>query len=117
LSQKTILWAIMACGLSLNACASFYFQEKKPPTEPARIASLDTLPWREIWQGFVFNGEKIGFTHLKITETAEKQHYLISSEAYLRIRFLGLDKKITMISEDVVRPDLTLVSFRYDQHL
>lgn len=117
MSKKTILWATLACVFSLNACASLYFQEKKPPSEPSQIASLDALPWREIWHGFVFNGEKVGFAHLKITEAAEKRHYLIHSEAYLRIRFLGLDKRITLISEDVVRPDLTLVSFSYDQHM
>jgi hypothetical protein len=115
--QRAILWAILVYVLSLNACASLYFQEKKPPAGSLQITSLEALPWREIWYGFVFNGEKVGFTHLKITKDAEKQDYRISSKAYLRIRFLGLDKKITMISEDVVHPDLSIVSFQYDQQM
>ena len=58
-----------------------------------------------------------GFTHLKIETTAERERYKILSQAHLRIRFLGMDKKITMKCENVVAPDLTLVSFHYEQNI
>jgi hypothetical protein len=42
---------------------------------------------------------------------------MIFSEAHLKIRFLGMDKRITLISEDRVGPDLGLASFRYEQQM
>lgn len=50
----------------LNSCASLYFQTLPAPTEPLKIKDLGELPYQELWQGFVFNGEKVGFMNLKI---------------------------------------------------
>lgn len=101
--------------LLLTACASRYFSPLPLPGEPLRIKDPGGLPYREIWQGFVFNGEKVGFVHMKIDPLAGKGLFKIRSEAHMRLRFLGMDKKITMKSEDVTNPDLTLVSFHYEQ--
>jgi len=54
-------------------CAPFYFESTPPPAEPLRFASIEELPYREIWSGFVFNGEKVGFTHMSITQLPESQ--------------------------------------------
>lgn len=111
------LLLIILCVCLLCSCASRYFSTLSPAGEPVRIKTLGDLPYREIWQGFVFNGEKVGFVHMKIEPFAEGKRYKIYSDAHLRIRFLGMDKKIAMKSEDVVAPDLTLVSFRYEQNV
>jgi hypothetical protein len=105
------------CILLLSSCASRYFSPLPTPGEPLKIKELGDLSYRELWQGFVFNGEKVGFVHLKIIPMPEVQQYQILSEAHMLIRFLGMDKKITMKSEDRVRPDLTLVSFHYEQKM
>jgi len=99
----------------LCSCASRYFSPLPLPGKSFIIRDLGDLPYRELWQGFVFNGEKVGFVCLKIEPIAGKQRYKIFSEAHMRIRFLGMDKKIIMKSEDLVRPDLTLASFHYEQ--
>lgn len=109
--------AIILCLFFLTSCASLYFSEIKPPAESFRIETLDELPCNELWQGFVFNGEKVGFTYLEIEPLQESGNFLITSEAELRILFLGLDKRISLRSEDIVRPDLTLVSFHYEQKI
>lgn len=114
---RTLLVAVMGSLILLAGCAPLYFQTLKPPAEPLRFGNLGELPYRELWSGFVFNGEKIGFTNLKITPLPEKHLFLISSEARMRFLFMGLDKKIVMKSEDTVRPDLTLVSFRYEHDM
>ena len=60
--------------------------------EPARIKDMGELPNNEQLHGFVFNGEKVGFMHLKIVPLPEVQRYRIPSEANMRIRLMGLDK-------------------------
>ncbi len=117
LPTKALLLAAAGCLILLSSCAPLYFQTLKPPAEPLRFPTLGDLPYRELWSGFVFNGEKIGFTTLKITPIPEKNLFRISSEARMRFLFMGLDKRIIMKSEDTVRPDLTLVSFHYEQEM
>jgi len=96
------------------SCSPAYFDPIKTPPEPLRIKSLNDLPWRELWSGIVFNGEKVGFSHLKIVPLTGEGLFRLESEAHLRIRFLGLDKGISMKSEDLVRADLTSHSFRHE---
>lgn len=108
---------LLFCLLLLNSCASLYFQNVNSPKEPLKLTDLGDLPYREIWSGFVFNGEKVGFTHLKIEPVQEENLFRITSEAHMLIRFLGLEKQINMKSIDTVRPDLTLVSFHYVQKM
>ena len=85
------------------------------PSETVRIGTLHELPFRELWQGFVFNGEKVGFSYLGIESNRGDGCCLVTAEAELQILFLGMNKRLSMKSEDVVRPDLTLQSFRYRQ--
>ncbi|HPX80777.1 MAG TPA: transglutaminase-like domain-containing protein [Syntrophales bacterium] len=109
-----ILVIVMATML-INGCTARYFRPASPPTDPCQIKELGNLPERESWHGFVFNGEKVGFLHMKIEPVAGAITYRVTAEANLRIRFLGLNKKIIMKSVDIVNPDLTLVSFLYEQ--
>jgi hypothetical protein len=82
-----------------------------------RIKALGELSYRELWQGFVFNGEKVGFMNLKIVPVHQENLYRILSEAHMQFRFLGIDKRISMKSDDIVKSDLRLVSFRYEQKM
>ncbi len=107
----------LCCLLLLSSCASIYFRPTTPPGEPHHISELGALPFKEIWSGFVFNGEKVGFTHLKIEPLDKGTLFCITSEAYMHIRFLGVQKKVDIRSRDIVRPDLTLVSFHYEQRM
>jgi len=102
--------------LALTGCAG-HFQDAGPPPEPARL-TLEAWPHREVWTGVVFNGEKIGFTRREVRPAPDApERYEIESEAAIRLRFLGIDKRINLRALDRVRPDLTLESFRYQQEI
>lgn len=104
---------IVIAGLFLLcSCSPAYFQAVQTPPPPA-VGGLHELPWHDLWSGIVFNGEKVGFTHVNVAPLPEGGLYRITSTADLRIRFLGLDRKVSMRGEDTVQPDLTLVSFRH----
>jgi hypothetical protein len=99
---------------ALFSCAPSYFDPIKPPRDPLRFKSLNDLPYRELWAGIVFNGEKVGFSHLKISPVPDQGVFRLESDAHLQIRFLGLNKGISMKSEDLVKPDLESLSFRHE---
>ena len=103
----------------LAGCAgtSDYFRDAGTPPAPAAV-SLETWPHRELWTGVVFNGEKIGFTRRTLRAAGDApDRYEIESEAVIRLRFLGIDKRINLHGLDRVRPDLTLESFRYEHEI
>ncbi|HTN28610.1 MAG TPA: transglutaminase-like domain-containing protein [Burkholderiales bacterium] len=90
-----------------------YFQDAGAPP-PSREYTLADWPYKEIWSGIVFNGGKIGFTRLSISPAPDApQRWDIESEAAIRLRFLGIDKRINLHSRDRVRADLTLERFEY----
>jgi hypothetical protein len=103
----------------LGGCASTeeYFRGEAPPA-PAAARRLDGLAWSEYWTGVVFNGERIGFTRFALRPAPDAPgRYDVESEAGIRLRFLGVDKRINLRSRDRVRADLTLESFRYEHEL
>jgi len=115
--QRQRTRSILVLFLSLFvffSCAPSYFDPVRIPPEPLRMKGLNDLPYRELWAGIVFNGEKVGFSHLKIVPLAGEGLFRLESEANLRIRFLGLSKRISMKSEDIVRADLTSQSLRHE---
>jgi hypothetical protein len=101
----------------LSSCAPLYFQTRPEPSQPIQIKHLGGLPFRELWSGFVFNGEKVGFTYLSIDPVENSELFRITSEAHMNILFLGIHKAVHMKTTDLVRPDLTLVSFQYEQKM
>lgn len=112
---KLILIAV--CTLLLQGCAGLYFKEAGPPPEQPRF-TLSELPTQQYWTGIVFNGNKIGFSHMQIDKDPEKPGtFRISSEAALRFNFLSISKQVKLVSQDWVNPDLTLNSFTYDYNL
>ncbi|MBN2515689.1 MAG: transglutaminase domain-containing protein, partial [Deltaproteobacteria bacterium] len=112
-----VIPAVFVCFLFMISCASLYFNSLEPPEGTYRIRTIENLPYREIWKGFVFNGEKVGFTHMKISPIPGSDNFLIASQAHLRFLFLGMDKHIALKREDTVRSDLTLISFHYEQQM
>ena len=100
--------------LALQGCASFYFHKAAFSPPPPRSLTLSDNPIREYWTGIVFNGSKIGFSHFRLASAAEEENrFDIQSEAYFRIRFLMLDKKINLRGFDRVADDLSLIRFDY----
>ncbi|HSD59295.1 MAG TPA: hypothetical protein VLC55_00375, partial [Burkholderiales bacterium] len=115
-STAAALRALLLAGvLLLGGCAGRYFQDAGAPAEAPRF-TLAEWPSPEIWAGVIFNGEKIGFSHLRLRPAPDAPaRFEIEADAVVALRFLGLEKKMTLRSLDVVRNDLTLerVEYRY----
>ena len=99
----------------LTGCAGQYFHDAGAPPAATPV-SLEAWPHKDIWTGVVFNGDKIGFSRRTLRQVADGL-YEIESEAALRLRFLGVDKRVSLRALDRVRSDLTLVSFRYEHEI
>ncbi len=107
------LWTVFL--LALGGCASTYFRDAGPPPAAPVQHELARLPFSEYWTGIVFNGEKIGFTRLAVAPVAHTPgNYLIRSEASFVLRFMGIEKKVTLKAADTVGADLSLIRFSYD---
>lgn len=102
----------------LSGCAWMYFDTAGEPPSPPPRHSLAEWPFEEYWTGIVFNGAKIGFTHLSLAPAEDADNLFdIRSEAALRFRFLMFDKYANLKSYDRVAADLTLRNFAYDYDL
>jgi hypothetical protein len=104
--------------LMQSGCGWMYFRRGgEPPPEPVRY-SLAEWPFEEYWTGVVFNGAKIGFTHLSLGPAEDNEgQFDIRSEAVLHFHFLMFDKKVNFRCFDRVANDLTLRQFVYDYDL
>jgi hypothetical protein len=103
----------------LAGCAATgeYFHDAGAPPAPQAHA-LASWPHPQVWTGLVFNGQKVGFTHLALRPASDEPgRFKIDSEAAMRLRFLGVDKRINLRAHDRVRDDLTLESFTYEQNI
>ncbi|MGQ0544305.1 MAG: transglutaminase-like domain-containing protein [Betaproteobacteria bacterium] len=110
-------FALAALVALAGGCASTadYF---KDAGRPAATAPLEAWPHRELWTGIVFNGQKVGFTRRAVRAApGAPGRYEIESEAAIRLRFLGFDKRVSLRALDRVRADLTLESFRYSHDI
>lgn len=108
----------LAAALLASGCAGRYFEAAGAPPEPAPQYRLAQWPYSEYWTGIVFNGARIGFTHLRLTPAADAPgQYDIHQQAVFVLRFLGLSQRFEFTGVDRVREDLTLVSFDYDYDL
>jgi hypothetical protein len=111
------LLALAFAALAGCAGPSEFFRDAGSPPPPAPRALAD-WPYRETWTGVVFNGARIGFTRLAIAPAADAPgRWDIESEAALRLRFLGIDKRVNLHARDRVRADLTLERFAYAYQL
>ncbi|MRR14374.1 hypothetical protein EG833_02880, partial [archaeon] len=104
--------------LALSGCTGRYFHDVQGPVLPAVQYGLDSLPVNEYWTGIVFNGNKIGFTHFIITPSGmEKDTYEIRSRAVMHLRFLMMEKSVSLSSYDLVDKDLHLLRFDYEYNI
>ena len=108
-------FVFVLCCLALTGCANQPFRDAGAPPAPAGV-TLETWPHKDQWTGVVFNGDKIGFSRRTLRQAADGL-YEIQSEAAIRLRFLGVDKRVNLRALDRVRPDLTLASFRYEHEI
>ncbi|MFO1312149.1 MAG: transglutaminase domain-containing protein [Burkholderiales bacterium] len=112
--RKARAWLTAVASVLLASCASQYFRAAPLPAEPPAPRSLAQRPDTELWWGIVFNGEKIGFSHLAIAPADEPDLWEIRSDAAFVLRFLGFTKRVNLKARDVVRSDLSLVRFNYE---
>lgn len=98
-----------------TGCASIYFKDAGAPPSPAPRYTLEEWPYHDYWTGIVFNGEKIGFTHLSLSPAKNQNgKFEIHSEAALRFHLLMFEKEIVLTSYDRVSNDLSLKHFSYE---
>jgi len=113
----TLLWLTLAMLVTTTGCERMYFREAAAPSVSPRHA-LHAWPYHEYWTGVVFNGEKVGLTHLALLTVEGMQGaYELRSEALLAFHFLGLNKQVTLKAQDWVTDDLRLERFAYDYDL
>jgi len=112
--MPVLKYSLLTAFILLQGCAGIYFKKSEPPSEIIKFA-LHEWPYEEYWTGIVFNGSKIGFSHLRLAKGAKRPGtFLITSEASMHFRFLAIDKKVKLFSSDWVNPDLTINGFVYD---
>jgi hypothetical protein len=109
----------LAAALALAAlcgCAgrSEYFRDAGAPP-PVAPRALEGFAWREIWTGVVFRGHKVGFSRLSLQSAPDAPgRWDVQTESALRLRFLGVDKRVSLRAFDRVDGDLSLESFRHE---
>lgn len=112
--MRARLFFFVAVVALLAGCRSLYFEPAGQAPEPPPRHALAAWPDREYWSAVVFNGEKIGFSHLAIGAAEQPGLFELRSDAAFALRFLGFDKRVNLRAYDLVRPDLELVAFRYE---
>ena len=93
----------------LGGCAGLYFDDAGTPPVPPPRHALHELPYEEYWTGLVFNGNKIGFTHAKVSPVPGAEDlFELRGHAALLFQFLGIEKKVNLKAVDVVHSDLSI---------
>ena len=83
----------------LSGCAFLYFRPAGSPPYPPPRYTLNEWPYKDYWTGIVFNGRKIGFSHLALNPSKENGGlYEIRAEAVFLLRLLGVSKKVILKS-------------------
>ncbi|MBI4402200.1 MAG: transglutaminase domain-containing protein [Nitrospirae bacterium] len=104
--------------LLLSGCAGLYFREVGAPPQPPPRHALRAWPSHEYWTGIIFNGEKIGLTHLALIPAGEPgSRFELRSEALLAFHFLGFSKSVTLKAQDWVTDQLRLERFAHEYDL
>jgi hypothetical protein len=118
LSGAGIRLFLVAALALLGGCATQEYFRDAGAAPASRPIALERWPHPDIWTGIVFNGEKVGFTRRELRPApGAPGRFEVESEAAIRLRFLGIDKRLALRSLDRVRADLTLESFRYSHEI
>jgi hypothetical protein len=111
-------WWLPLVPVLLAGCAGRYFHEVAMVPHPPPRHALHAWPYHEYWTGIVFNGEKIGLTHLALIPTgSDERRYELRAEALLAFHFLGFNKSVTLKARDWVTDDLRLERFAHEYDL
>ena len=114
ISLVTLLM-LMLTAAAVSGCAGTHFRAaEQQDLKPVRFdpAAVDS---QEYWTGIVFNGEKIGFSHFRLSPATDAPGQIdITSEAVFSLKFLMVEKKFSLKARDRVNADLTLAGFSYD---
>ncbi|MBW1789083.1 MAG: transglutaminase domain-containing protein [Deltaproteobacteria bacterium] len=112
---KRLLWILFMAFVALLGCMGRYFTDAGDPDPSASLSGFESTSSLEYWAGIVFNGRKIGFSHVAVAPAPGGDgQFEIRSEAALHFRFLAFDKKMVLKSYDLVASDLSLLRFVYD---
>ena len=115
--RTLIIAALIGIAVFTSGCTGRYFHDSGRPDFTPK-ATLAQWPAPEYWTGIVFNGHKIGFSHLQIRPDPDPNGtFLIHSEAFFHLRFLSLDKSVYMQSIDRVDANLGLIQCRYESEI
>ena len=115
--SAVVRWLLLS-PLLLSGCAGMYVRDVAAPPQPPPQYALRAWPAPEYWTGIVFNGEKVGLTHLTLIPPGPGERlYELRSEALLAFHFLGYDKRVTLTAQDWVTDDLRLERFAHDYNL
>ena len=115
---KRLFRILSAALVALPGCTGLYFSDAGEPGPSAYLSGFDPASPLEYWSGIVFNGKKIGFSHVAAGPAPGGDGQLeIRSEAALYFRFLAFDKKAVLQSYDLVAGDLSLIRFVYDYNI
>ncbi len=79
------------------------------PGWAAPFRKLDKPPLSDRWFGIYFNGDRVGFNHQKISETADG--YQIEEDSSINIKVMGFSKDISKRETYHVAKKLTIRSF------
>ncbi len=94
-------------------CTAAYFHRIDAPPSEVRY-TLAELPWDEVWMGLVFNGRKIGFSHLRIRPDLDRPgHYVLCTDAAMHFHFLLADQRASLAGCDHVDERLRVLRFDY----
>lgn len=95
-----------------------YFREVEAAPQPPPRYALPAWPYHDYWTGIIFNGEKVGLTHLTLVPPGPGERlYELRSEALLAFHFLGFSKSVTLKAQDWVADDLRLERFVHEYDL
>jgi hypothetical protein len=115
--RRAIRALVVGLAVALAGCAGRYFQDAGVPPAPPQHR-LAAWPWQEYWTGIVFNGNKIGYAHVRVNPVGGGgEAFEIAGESAFRLRFLGFDKRIALRARDRVQADFALESFEYAYHI
>jgi len=81
-----------------------------PVVPPAGYGTLAKFSYNEAWYGMYFQEDKIGYSHFIVEPSGE--NFTITSDSLMRLTAMKETNEISMKERVVVKPDLTMVSFK-----
>lgn len=114
---RTVSLMLLITVASLLESSCFLRSLSGSPSEPVAptqgYESLANFPFKEAWYGTYLQDDKISYSHMKIEPSGE--NFTVSHEAFMRLTAMKKTNEIDVKDKIVVRPDLSMISFEYDE--